>query len=231
MSQQINLFNPIFLKQKKYFSAVTMVQGLGMILLGCLLLVAYAEFQLSLRTHEAAASSALLLKTQAQLITIKAQFAPHQSDPVLDKQIADTEADINAAQRVFDALQSGEFGDTKGYSVYFRDFSREIVEGLWLTDINIHGAGHDINLCGRTTNPELVPVFLNHLRREQDMQGKSFSSLEMRLTKPDAAPGADGADSSCASPKPAGHTPYIEFTLQSSAEEGSKTPLPEGKGK
>jgi hypothetical protein len=29
MSQQINLFNPLFLKQKKYFSTVTMLQALG----------------------------------------------------------------------------------------------------------------------------------------------------------------------------------------------------------
>ena len=31
MSQQINLFNPIFMKQKKYFSVTTMLQALGLI--------------------------------------------------------------------------------------------------------------------------------------------------------------------------------------------------------
>ena len=31
MSQQINLFNPLFLRQKRYLSATTMVQGLGII--------------------------------------------------------------------------------------------------------------------------------------------------------------------------------------------------------
>ena len=34
MSQQINLFNPLFLEKKKYFSAVTMTQALGLIVLG-----------------------------------------------------------------------------------------------------------------------------------------------------------------------------------------------------
>ncbi|HXA48379.1 MAG TPA: MSHA biogenesis protein MshI, partial [Burkholderiaceae bacterium] len=69
MSHQINLYNPIFLKQKKYFSAATMVQGLAVILLGCLLLVGYAQLQLSIRTREAAESAAQLLKTKGQLIT------------------------------------------------------------------------------------------------------------------------------------------------------------------
>lgn len=224
MSQQINLFNPIFLKQKKYFSAVTMLQGLGLILLGCLLLIAYAEFQLSIRTHEAASSSALLLRTKAQLITITAQFAPHQSDPALDKQVKEAEADINAAQRVFDALQSGEFGNTKGYSSYFRGFSRQVVDGLWLTGISIYGAGHDINLSGRTVNPELVPAFLTRLRREQDMQGKSFSTLEMDTPTPEAAP---GVDIKAAKPR----SPFIEFKLQSSTEDLDKSAQPGAKSK
>lgn len=213
MSQQINLFNPIFLKQKKYFSAVTMAQGLGVILLGCLLLVAYAEFQLSIRAKEAAASTALLLKTKADLIAISAKFAPHQSDPALDVEIKNAETDINSVQRVFDTLQSGELGNANGYSSYFRAFSRQIVDGLWLTDISIRGSGRDIGLSGRTLNPELVPVYLTRLRRETDMQGKSFSTLEMRVPKADPSASADSRTA-----KSPAMAPYVEFTLQSSED-------------
>ena len=213
MSQQINLFNPIFLKQKKYFSALTMVQGLGLILLGCLLLTAYAEFQLSLRTREAGASAAQLLKTKGQLITISAQFAPHQSDPMLDKEIGETEADIKSVQGVFDALQSGDFGNTKGYSGYFRAFSRQIVDGLWLTGISIYGAGHDINLSGRALNPELVPYYLTRLKRETEMKGKSFAELDIQTPKIDASKNLDLKVA-----KPPALAPYIEFNLQSSGD-------------
>jgi hypothetical protein len=226
VSQQINLFNPIFLKQKKYFSAVTMVQGLGLILLGCALLVAYADFQVSLRTREAAVSSAQLLKTKGQLITISAQFAPHQSDPALDKEIKDTEADIKSVQGVFDALQSGEFGNTKGYSGYFSAFSRQIVDGLWLTGISIYGAGHDINLSGRTLNPELVPAYLARLRRETEMQGKSFATLEMQTPKIEPPPSTDPKTA----PKVATLAPYIEFSLQSS-DDADKTAVAGAKSK
>ena len=34
MSQQINLYNPLFLEKKKYFSAVTMTQAIGLIVVG-----------------------------------------------------------------------------------------------------------------------------------------------------------------------------------------------------
>src|SRR5688572_20783366 len=45
MSQQINLYNPIFLKQKKHFSARTMLQALGLIALGVGALCGYAFFE------------------------------------------------------------------------------------------------------------------------------------------------------------------------------------------
>lgn len=219
MSQQINLFNPIFLKQKKYFSAATMAQGLGLILLGCLLLVAYAEFQLSIRTREAAASAAQLLKTKGQLISVSAQFAPHESDPALDKEIKDAETDVKSVQRVFDALQSGEFGNTKGYSGYFRAFSRQIVDGLWLTGISIYGAGRDINLSGRTLKPELVPAYLTRLKRETNMQGKSFAALEIVTPKVEDATNADSRQA-----KSPAVPPYVEFVLQSSDDSDTAAP-------
>lgn len=209
MSQQINLFNPIFLKQKKYFSAPAMVQGLGLILFGCILLIAYADFQLSIRARQAAATTAQLLKTREQLLAVTAQFAPHQGNPALDAEIKKTQSDIASMQRVFDALQKGEFGNTKGYSGYFRAFSRQIVDGLWLTGIDIAGAGNDISLRGRALDPELVPAYLTRLKRESEMQGKSFSALEIRAPKADTAENKDS--------KSAKAPAYVEFYLQSSA--------------
>ena len=42
MSQQINLFNPLFMRKEKYFSARTLLQSLGLIVLGLAALYAYA---------------------------------------------------------------------------------------------------------------------------------------------------------------------------------------------
>jgi Tfp pilus assembly protein PilN len=210
VSQQINLFNPIFLKQKKYFAAVTMVQALGVILLGCLLLTGYAELQVKSRTQQAADSTALLAKTKAQLITVSTQFAPRQSNPALDVEIKKTESSVQSLQRVFDALQSGEFGDTRGYSSYFRSFARQIVDGLWLTGVHINGAGNQIDLKGRTLHAELVPEYLRRLGREADMKSKTFSTLDMQVPMVDAPADPDGKVS-----KPPVPANYIEFDLES----------------
>lgn len=208
MSQQINLFNPIFLKQKKYFSAVTMVQALGLILLGSLLLVAYTNYQLAMLEREAKSVSGQLVLAQAQLAKVTADYGPRQMSKSLDDDIQSAEAELKSLQQVSDTLKNGEFGNTKGYSAYLRAFSRQIVGGLWLTDMNLVGAGNEIGIKGRTLNPALVPVYISRLKNEPIMKGKSFATLEMQVPQPDLAKKAQAIK-----PLPAG---YIDFSLQSS---------------
>ena len=66
MSQQINLFNPIFLKQEKHFSALTMAQGLGAIFLAAILFTAYTAYQLS------------SLQAEQKSVTAQLQLAKNQ---------------------------------------------------------------------------------------------------------------------------------------------------------
>lgn len=208
MSQQINLFNPIFLKQKKYFSAVTMLQALGLILLGSILLIVYSGYQLASLQNQATSVSSQLIVTQAQLAKVTADYAPRQKSKSLDDEIQNAEAELKSLQQVFEVLKNGEFGNTKGYSAYLRAFSRQIVGGLWLTDINLIGAGNEIGIQGRTLNPALVPAYIGRLKHESVMQGKSFATLEMQVPQVDPAKKDEAVK-----PQLAG---YINFSLQSS---------------
>ena len=68
MSQQINLFNPLFLKQKKYFSARTMLQGLAIILVVLLAFQGVLIFQLRLLERQRTETQALHAQVQQQLV-------------------------------------------------------------------------------------------------------------------------------------------------------------------
>ena len=211
MSQQINLFNPIFLKQKKYFSAAAMLQALGLILVGAILLVVYASIQSDQLGKEASATSNQLASTLAQLAKINTEFKPRQKSKALEDDIQKAEVEVAALQHVFGILDKGDFGNTKGYSEYLRAFARQSVDGLWLTGFNILGAGNEIGLQGRVLQAELVPAYISRLGREPVMRGKSFSSLEMQVARAEET-GKDGAGT-----KPGKQAAYIDFTLQSSA--------------
>lgn len=205
MSQQINLFNPLFRQQKKYFSALTMLQAIGIILLGAILLALYAGYRTSRLEGEVAVAAAQAGAAQDQLAKVTAALPPRQKNKALGEQVRKMEADMASLQKNAAMLQSGELGNTRGYAEYLRAFARQIVDGIWLTGFSIQAAGSEVGLQGRTVRPELVPTYINRLKNEPVMQGKSFSALEMRLPPtPDAA-----------SAKAAPAAGYIEFNLQS----------------
>jgi Tfp pilus assembly protein PilN len=212
VSQQINLFNPIFLKQKKHFSARTMLQGLAMIFLGSIAVVVYARWQLSGLNAEAVATANRLKATQDQLTRVVTDYAPKKKSSALEAEIAQAQADVTARRQVIDQVEKGDLGNTKGYSAYFRALSRQIVDGLWLTGFRIDGG--EIELRGRALRPELVPEYIARLGREPVMKGKSFSTLEMHVPLVETAVKNDGAASGAAAAQqvPAN---FIEFRLRS----------------
>jgi Tfp pilus assembly protein PilN len=215
MSQQINLFNPIFLKQKKYFSAMAMAQALGMLAIGAALVIVYASFQASSLNKEAVASTAQLEAVKAQLAKVKSEYGPRQKSASLEQEVKQAETEMLSLRQVFDILQRGDFGNTKGYSGYLRAFSRQIIDGLWLTGIDIVGAGNELAVQGRALQPALVPAYMNNLKREPIMQGKSFATLEMQDQQDKQADKAGATDTAgvTGAKQPVVSAGYIEFRL------------------
>jgi hypothetical protein len=218
VSQQINLFNPIFLKQKKIFAALPMVEALGIIVLGALLLNWYAVQSVDELENEAAAGKALLAKREQRLIAARTQFAPRAKDAALAAQVTAAEAELKALHDVSSVLQGGALGNTAGYAEYFRAFSRQNVNGLWLTGVSINGAGNDIGVQGRAMQATLIPNYIARLTSERVMRGKTFASLD--IGRPDAAAAA-ATPGVAPAPAPAA-SPFVEFSLQSTMQEAAK---------
>ncbi len=211
MSQQINLFNPIFLQQKKIFTTATMARALGVLLAGGLLLVAYGRSSVASLEAEAAKSSALLTVRQAKLEQVNIEYAPRKKSVELDAQLRQAKAELAALNDVAGILRRGELGNTEGYSGYFKALARQSVDGLWLTGVSIVGAGTDIGVRGRALDPALVPGYLGKLAREGVMQGKAFTTLQ--ISQPNLVREGDA--------KPA-LAPFVEFNLQSTPPEEAR---------
>lgn len=212
MSQQINLFNPVFLQQKKYFSALTMVQATAAVLVGMLLLYGFAYYQVVGMSRQAADSSKRLGAAQEQLASIAAQFPPRKKSQALEEEVATREAQLMARKNLLAVLKSGELGNTAGFSEYLRAFSRQAMDGLWLTGFTIHGAGNRISIDGRALGPELVPAYIKRLDQETVMQGKTFAAMEIGLPAIKAKAGEE-------TPAAPG---FVEFRLMSAEREAAK---------
>lgn len=183
MSQQINLFNPVFLKQQKLFSLKAMLQGLVLILLVSLIFYGYAAYQVSELNRQSVESTARFNAEQARVSQYSAEFSPQQANQLLEAEISQLEKQEAESRQMIDALRSGAVGNTAGFSEYMRAFSRQALPGLWLTDFHITGDATRISLSGATIVPESVPTYIQRLGREGIMQGKSFSDLKMQAVK------------------------------------------------
>lgn len=203
--QQVNLFNPAFQPQKKRLSAPMMGAALLVLACGIAGLSVVARAQTARMQAEANAGATELARKQARLASVNAQFAPRSKSADIDAQIREAEAQLAALRRVSGVLERGELGDTSGFAGYFQAFARQSVPGLWLTGVSIDGK--DIGLKGRTSDPALVPGYINRLTREPILQGKSFTSLQIGQAEGVTRTDADGKQVKTPAP-------YVEFSLQ-----------------
>ncbi len=204
MSQQINLFNPIFLRQRKYFSVTAMLQALVLIALGSGLFYVYAAYQVKMLTRQSEETSKRYTAEQLRLSRYSAEFSPQLSRQLLEEQLKNSEAKAAAQHELIKTVKSGALGNTTGYSEYLRAFARQSVHGLWLTGFNITGDAASMEIKGAVLFPELVPAYIQKLGQEKVMRGKIFASLQMQQPKVETGKAAR----------------YVEFALQSSEAGG-----------
>ena len=214
MSQQVNLFNPVFLKEKKHFSATTMGQALVIIVVFILALFAFARYQTWRLDQEASRVAAQLKEAQRQLATL-AGYAARKKNPLLEDKVTQMQRDVVALKQAFVRLRSDKIGTQQGYSDYLRAFASQIVQGVWLTGFSIEGAGNAMGLQGAALKPELVPLYMNRLKRESVLQGKAFATFEIRQPKEETPKAGDKAGDKARQAAGATALSYVEFDLRS----------------
>jgi type IV pilus assembly PilN-like protein len=202
MSQQINLFNPIFLKQKKHFSSRTMLQGLAMVAVSVAAVYGLQLYQLgALRAQERT------MRAQAQQATQQLVAASGgKASKAIEDEIKRAESDLKTLQGLSGAVETEMATGNAGFSRYLAAFARQPVGGLWLTGFTV--AGEDLEVRGRAVRAELLPVFLRKLAREELLKGKGFTAVSVT---------ARSAEPAKAAPAQAGGAPqperFVEFSL------------------
>ena len=180
MSQQINLYSPIFLGKKKYFSAATLLQGLVLIAISMTTFYAYALYQVSALGSQSADMDKHLTIERARLVKVTAEFAPQQQSNTLEEEIRLVETQLATNQKIVAAFKGGAISTTKGFSEFMQALARQSVNGLWLTGFDVSGSESNMTISGRTLFPALVPVYLQRLNSEPTLKGRQLVSLQMR---------------------------------------------------
>ena len=201
MTQNINLFHAGLREPRPQLSFAMLLNGLGVVVGLMALIYVFVQFQVYGVTSELRRAQEQLKAEQADTLKAAGQVAARKPDPELEAEIAKLKGELRQAQDTVSALKGGSFGDRQGFAQYLRAFSRQSVEGLWLTAFTITGTG-DIELSGRALRPDIVPVYIQRLNEEQVLAGHTFARFEMKR------PGAEAPPD-----KKAQVAPFLEFTL------------------
>jgi hypothetical protein len=211
MSQNINLLGPAFRKQRRMLTLATVVQGFGITLAAMLAYHVILQQQVNGLAAELRTSEGLLGSQRNYVEKLKGRPAALKPDAQLEAEVGRLEGELNTAREAMETLKGGALGNQRGFAEYLRAFSRQSLNGLWLTGFSIAGNG-ELEIRGRVLSPDLVPSYIQRLNREQVLAGRSFARLEMSRPKPEPVP-APAKDNKASAAAPAALPRYLDFSL------------------
>jgi hypothetical protein len=182
MSQQINLFSPLFRKQKKLFTAVAMAQAVGFMIVALALFYGYARFQVGHLERQLAVSDGQLKGALDKIKVLPGANSGSEEEKKLDLQIAELDAKLVAIEQLI--AQSGDSERARSYVEPLRALARQRLEGIWLTSISVTGDSGELSLSGRALHAALVPQYIEHLRGDEALGGRRFSTLAIERRPP-----------------------------------------------
>jgi hypothetical protein len=180
MYQQINLYQPIFRKQRQIFSAVTMLQAVGVVAVALLGLYGYGLAKVGALEAEVLQLEGREKALATQLMRIDPALSANRRAE-LEAELRRLNATLLDQQRLIDVLREQPLGGTEGFSSYLAALARQRTPELWLTEIGINGGTAAIELAGRSLTPSLVPEYMQRLGQEPALAGQQFDRFEIEL--------------------------------------------------
>jgi hypothetical protein len=176
--QEINLYQPIFRKQRQIFSAATMAQALGLVTAALLAIYAYGWVKVGALEAEVAQLESREVALMTQLTRMDPALSANRRAE-LDTELKRLNATREGQQRLIEQLRVSPLGDTAGFSAYLAALGRQRTPELWLTALAINGGTRAIELRGRSVRPELVPEYMQRLGNEAALADQRFDEFEI----------------------------------------------------
>jgi hypothetical protein len=183
VSQQINLFSPVFLTPKVYFSSRAMLEALALLMVGLAVLYGFLLNQTRDLERQRAVSDRLLQAEQARLADSTKRLGPRSASVLLQQEIARLEsslADRGAILRILSEESAGQ-----QFSSFLRALASQRQRGVWLTGIEVDRGGAGLSLSGRAIGTDNVPRYIAKLNHEPLLRGRDFIALKLQASVPE----------------------------------------------
>jgi len=181
--QYINLYDPALRRESPIVSAGQLAVALVVVALAFAAWATLLGGQVRAMAREADSLEAQLSAQRAQLAEVGTALAQRKPDVALAAELAAAEATLTARREVIAVLEGGGVGNKAGFSGYLRAFSRQTMQGLWLTGFEISGGGSEMAIHGRALEAALLPRYVRRLNDEAAFRGRNFAALKMEAAE------------------------------------------------
>ena len=181
--QQINLLQSELRSLQKGLSVKNAASFVGIFLAVIGLITTIQYWQKYSQQQNLLASKQEKEQLVKDIQVISTEITGLSDDSEYKKILLVKEQELHNKEKVLTALTGQEFGNTKGFAEHFTGLSRQHVDGLWLTSLDIHAGGEKLNLQGSTFTPEYVPRYLQNLSDESSFKGVEFKTFLMERDK------------------------------------------------
>lgn len=179
MKQQVNLYQPIFRRQKKVLSGLAMVQVVLLVAAGLGLIYVHAAWRLHTLKGDIVVLDAQRNAARARLEDTQRRMPPRQASRLLQAQVTAQATDLARRQRVVAMLGGWQAPGRRGFSSLLEALSREHIPDTWITDFRVSDGGQVLEIHGSALRPELIPRYVERLGRETAFREIRFQGLEM----------------------------------------------------
>ncbi|MEQ1657477.1 MAG: PilN domain-containing protein, partial [Hylemonella sp.] len=191
MPQQINLCTPIFLTQKRYFSAQTMASALGVFVLLGGVLSGYWTWTLKSLSEgyeqSVSANQREIARLQAAIRLNKENSAP--ADAALVQELQARQGELERRQALLAELRRGLLRDGQGHAARLQLVARSIPPQAWVTTIKADEL--TLELGGYTLEPAALNGWMERLAQSPLLQGQQLSVVKVERVATDGrGPGA-----------------------------------------
>ncbi|MGD8742728.1 MAG: PilN domain-containing protein, partial [Granulosicoccaceae bacterium] len=178
--QQVNLYQPMFRRQEKRFSARTLLVLFAATAIVFSAVYAYARWNVHALQKQLTELQAQYQTELKRIDELARQYPLQRKSQQAQARLEKLRRERSAREKLINVLRGQTLGNTDGFSAHLEAMSRRRVQGMWLTDFHLSGSGERVSIKGGSLSAELVPQFLQKLSDEEAFAGTEFRVFRMQ---------------------------------------------------
>ncbi len=186
--QQVNLYLPEFHPRQVWLSLSQMLMALAVVLVLILCLAVWSAAHTRALERQLVDERAELEALQQQVQRLTAAL-PARQGASLEEQRAQLRDEIQRREQILQLMSQQNLGNADGFSEQMVSLSRNALDDVALSEFSLQSGGRYVEFAGRARKPELVPLYLQQLRRDQSFAEVAFGVLDVARESDDDGPG------------------------------------------